>query len=134
MSLTILLASLIFASTESTTCEVTLVNSASVDIILAVGGGNVIIGPGQSALVPVDSLTAIEFGAVNHEFAISPVLPILCQAGNSTEVEAHSDGQLWLRGASEQPQGMPLKPDRLQDLTGSPPNNSFKRTAAPEFE
>jgi hypothetical protein len=134
MSITILLASLIFTSSDSATCEVTLVNSASVDLILAVGEDNVLIGPGESALVPVTSLGTIEFGAVNHEFTITPVLPILCQAQNSAEVEARSDGQLWLSGVSKQPQGLPLKPDRLQDLTGSPPNNSFKRTAAPKYE
>ncbi len=128
MSLTIALASLLLVSTDNTDCLVTLVNSSSVDLSLSVGDRNVLLGPNESTVVPVTSLAAVDFGAMHHAFAVSPVLPTICEAGNSTEIEARSDGQLWLRGANDQPDGMPLRPVQLQDLTGSPPNNSFKPT------
>ena len=120
------LVAFLFASAGDPACSVTLFNSSGVDLSLPMEGRDLVLGPSDSAIVPITSLSSLEFGAINHRFLVSPALLALCPASRRAEVEARSDGQLWIRGVGEQPEGMPLKPTELQDLTGSPPNNSFK--------
>ncbi len=133
MSLVFLLTTLLIANSGDSTCNITLVNSSSVDLSLSSDSRIVILGPGEKTSVSATSLSSIDFGAINHQFAISPALTVLCQTDQELEIEARSNGQLWIRNVDEQPDGMPLNPVSQQDLTSSPPNNSFKRTAAPKF-
>jgi hypothetical protein len=133
MSLVVLLTALLLANNGEPTCSVTLVNSSSVDISLSSDSRIVMLGPGEKASISATSLSSIDFGAINHQFAITPALPILCPSGRELEIEARSNGQLWIRNVDEQPDGMPLNPVSQRDLTSSPPNNSFKRTAAPKL-
>ncbi|WP_202843092.1 hypothetical protein [Luteimonas saliphila] len=126
MSLSIVVAALLFATAGSPACDVTLVNSSAVDLSLSTDGREILLGPGERARVAVTSLSAIDFGAVGHQFAVTSVLPVLCPTGRLVEIEARSDGQLWLRGVDQQPGGMPLRSFHSQDLTGSPPDSSFK--------
>jgi len=126
MATTAALVALLFATAGHPTCGVTLVNSSGVDLSLSIEDRHLVLGPSERAAVPIASLSSLDFGAVNHRFAIASALPVLCPAASSVEVEARSDGNLWIRGVEEQPEGMPLEPTQLQDLTGSPPTNSFK--------
>jgi hypothetical protein len=120
------LVAFLFATAGDPACAVTLINSSGVDLSLPMESRDLVLGPSDSATVPITSLSSLDFGAVNHRFLVSPALPALCSVSRPVEVEARSDGQLWIRGVDKQPDGMPLKPTQLQDLTGSPPNNSFK--------
>ena len=126
MSLTIALTTLLLISPTSRGCDVLLANASSADLSLEVEGRHVSLAPGESRHVPLASIKLIEFGAESHEFAAEAVSAPLCPPEGSAELEARSDGQLWLRGVEQQPEGMPLRPVRVDDLTGSPPNNSFK--------
>ena len=128
MSLHIALATLLLVSPASQGCDVLLVNASSVDLRLDVGDRHVLLAPGESNHVPLASLSLIELGAESHEFVIAPVSASLCPSEGPPEIEARADGQLWLRGVEQQPQGMPLRPVRVDDVTGPPPNNSFKPT------
>ena len=71
---------------------------------------------------------AYEFGAEAHEYDVSDYRAVLCPVGVSAPVQirAQSDGTLWLDSPAPQPEGFPLRPSRVSDLTGSPSNNSFK--------
>jgi hypothetical protein len=126
MATTLGLVAFLLATAGDPACSVTLFNSSGVDLSLPMESRDLVLGPSDSATVPITSLSSLDFGAVNHRFLVSPVRPVLCPASRTVELEARSDGQLWIRGVDEQPEGMPLKPTQMQDLTGSPPNNSFK--------
>jgi hypothetical protein len=125
MSLSVALALLLLAPSVSKACEVLLRNASGVDLMLYVDSRTVLVGPGESQRIPLFSLSIIEFGAESHEFAVGGAAKALCPAAGTAELEARADGKLWLRSEG-QPEGMPLVPVRVLDLTGSPPNNSFK--------
>ena len=126
MAVTLGLVAFLLTTTGDPACAVTLFNSSGVDVSVPMEGRDLVLEPSDSAAVPVTSLSSLDFGAVNHRFLVSTAMLVLCSASRPVEVEARSDGQLWIKGVDEQPEGMPLKPAQLQDLTGSPPNNSFK--------
>lgn len=127
MSLAMALTTLLLISPASHGCDVLLTNASSTDLELEVEGRHVSLAPGESRHVPLTSLNLIEFGAESHEFVAEAASASLCPPEGSAEIEARSDGQLWLRGVEHQPEGMPLRPVRVDDLTGSPPRNSFKQ-------
>ena len=126
MAITLGLVALLLTTAGDPPCAVILFNSSGVDVSVTIEDRDLVLEPSRSAAVPVSSLSSLDLGAVNHRFLVSPAMLVLCPASRPVEDEARSDGQLWIRGVDEQPEGMPLKPAQLQDLTGSPPNNSFK--------
>jgi hypothetical protein len=127
MSLRAVLLVVLLVPAAAQGCEVVLRNASGVDLAFGAKSQTVLVGPGESRRVPVAALTVIEFGAESRTFAPEKARKALCRKSNLVELEARPDGNLWLQ-ATEQPEGLPLTPVEVQDLTQSPPNNSSKPT------
>lgn len=122
MSLRAALIVVLLAPAAAQGCEILLTNASGVDLALGAKSQTVLIAPGESRRVPLGALAVIEFGAESRTFAPETARMALCRKGSTAELEARADGHLWLR-AKEQPEGLPLTPVEVQDLTQSPPDN-----------
>jgi hypothetical protein len=129
MSRLILLLCCVLLSPLANACEVEIRNSTNVGLSIPTDKDTAVsVEPGQTGRFVVSSPLWVDFGAMAHEFETGPARKALCPGGANAPVriEARSDGALWLDTPGTQPDGFPLRPVGIHDLTGSPSNNSFK--------
>lgn len=110
---------MLIAPSVADACDVKLLNSSGVDLSISLDGGkSILIAPSEAVSVSYSALRFIEFGAIEHEYAIGKNKSTLCpgETHGDIEVEARKDGQLWLR-CNKQLKPFPLAPKRMRDLT-----------------
>ena len=119
----------LFAALGAFACDLQIHNASGVELFIPTGKmTSITVAPGESKYFPLQKRLWLDFGAEAHEYDVSDHRAVLCPVGVSAPVQirAQSDGTLWLDSPAPQPEGFPLRPSRVSDLTGSPSNNSFK--------
>ena len=129
MSRLIVLALCSLAPLSAFSCELKLHNASRLDLAISVDPASVVfVNPGESQSFSLQENLIIEFGIEAHDYDVAAIRAVLCPGDRSTPVQlkAQPDGTLWLDTPGPQPNGFPLRPIRVTDLTYSPSNNSFK--------